>query len=851
MIGLVLLVVGILSKAVLYDKIVGGLYSARYIDNTVTTSSCSTLLLGDVTCAGNRFQGWKMTSADKYDTCLLSSAPASKSLASAAKWCEDGKAGCSKPASCKPGSKFQYYFFSVLNADEVLRGETAEVKEMEPIGVRKLVDRVLIDEPQWNADGVAQWSELSSFELIDESQSALLDQVVVMPNPAAFVAIPARAGASTRMTSETLMYVGAAAKLYTKLQESITETMSTVGLLVDSIFSGPTAINWATLVKDAYRDGSPIVKLGAVFANNANCRMLMSMLTMAEILRGNSDFYSMMMCTDAYVDNIALAGFSRVLEMGRIRIAPEDGVLFFEYEKNCRIHNEKPSQLCKPEMVCPDASTRAACMQPSLSQQDVDVLFNMFARASADFEAALPELAAFLDTCTIEGHLVSKCDLVVEQLQKAGHAAFFSANPAGDDMAAAFGWTDKAVAATMIPYFVNGTVGQLMGYNGVRLPPMPGSTKSMGLGQWAPVTMDTVKPALFTRQQVSSKYEQRGLNYFKSAMGMDHSCAFSYRCMSQASFVADGKTCTVDESCVPNFASGYDVGMVPGTFFGDAKYGTNDFHGVGKTKSLFVSDMYVQANFSQVETDAAWDQILVDKWNVSHVGMRTENCDAADPMDRGIDCSSPGGTINIGYNAIYGESKTPNDAVLPLYSSFPHFVPVAPDTARVNTYDPLDKLIIHPCDSCPTDRDFMTFLWTDPQTGAHVRGSQKIQLNVRVSANPAAITQLPNNQDAVVSNGSTIVAPGTDVMIPMYWIDKYDVAAEYQRNQVAFVQSVPSVFTTVFWVGLCVGLVLLGLAGFLLWRGLALRRARLSRAELAKAAEIELGETETVDAATS
>ena len=178
-------------------------------------------------------------------------------------------------------------------------------------------------------------------------------------------------------------------------------------------------------------------------------------------------------------------------------------------------------------------------------------------------------------------------------------------------------------------------------------------------------------------------------------------------------------------------------------------------------------------------------------------------------------------------------------------------MPVAPDTARVNTYDPLDKLIIHPCDSCPTDRDFMTFLWTDPQTGAHVRGSQKIQLNVRVSANPAAITQLPNNQDAVVSNGSTIVAPGTDVMIPMYWIDKYDVAAEYQRNQVAFVQSVPSVFTTVFWVGLCVGLVLLGLAGFLLWRGLALRRARLSRAELAKAAEIELGETETVDAATS
>jgi hypothetical protein len=847
--GIVLVVFAAVSKTVLYDNVVGGLYNARFIDNTNTIDACSTVLIGDITCPGKRFQGWKMSTHEKLTTCMLPEAPSSKSLSSAAKWCEDGKSGCQKPNSCKAGSKYSFYFFNVLNADEVLRGLPALVKEMEPIGIRKAIDKFSIDENQWNADGIAKWSENSTWEIIDESQRELLEQVIVIPNPSAFVAIPSREGMNTRMTTENVMYMAAASKLYTRLQASITKIMTDYGIFVQNIFSGTTAINWRTMIKDAYRDGSPIRKLGDVFANEGNCSQLMRLLTRAGLFTGSADFFSMMMCTNAYQDNVALSAYSRIFSLAKISITPDDGLLFYEYEKNCRNVNEKPSYLCKSEMMCPDASTRAECIKPSLSEDDVDALFGMFERVNDDFESAKPELFQFVDSCTIGGHQIqprSLCDSVHQQLQKAGHAALFSANPESGDAMAAYGWTDKTIAATMIPYFLNGTVAQLMGYQGRTLPEY--ANRVNGLLQWLPKTQANVNPNVFTRQQVSSRFGDKGLNYFKSAMGLDQSCAFSYRCMDQNSFKLDGRTCSANDQCMPNYAQGYDVGVSPGYFFG-SKYGTDEFHSVGAEKTLFVSDLFVQANFKQVETDAAWGNIRVDKWNVSKVGMRTENCDAADPMDRGIDCSSPIGTINVGYNSIYGEGKTPNDMILPFYSSFPHFQEVAPDSPRRDTYHPLDKVEIRRCDSCPADRDFMTFLWNDPETGTDVRGSQKIQLNVRVSANPANITRLPNSVEAVHQDGSAIIDPSTDVMIPVYWIDKYDTAADYQKETVAFIQSVPKIVNIVFWVGLWVGILFLAIGGVLLWHGLRLRKlsATSSQAELTKNVEtveekVEIGE---------
>lgn len=848
--GLFLVIVAALAKTALYDAIVGGLYSARYIDNTFTTNSCSTILLGDITCPGQRFKGWNMNSEDRYNTCMRGSAPDSKSLSSAAKWCENGKGGCNKPISCKPGSKYTYYFFNVLNADEVVRGLPAEVKEMEPVTMIKSANKFAVDKDQWNRDGVAQWSETSTWSLLDDSQRDLLDQVIVVPNPAAFVTLPAMTGTNTRLTSENLMYMAGAAMLYKGIQDKVDKMVVPFAAALDNLFGGESAINYKTLVKDAYRDGSPILKLGNVFANHQNCQTLMSLVTMTGALPGNADFFTMLMCTDAYKGNVAITAFSKVLEMAHIRVAPEDGILFYEYEKNCRVVNDKPSYVCRQEAICPDASTRASCLAPSLSTSDADKLFELFNNLATDFETHKPSLIKFADSCQLSNGYtlapVTLCRQVITQLQKAGHAALYSANPDSAAIAAAYGWTDKAVAATMIPYFFNGTIAQLMNYENKGLPPNPSTGSSMGLRWWTNTAESDVKTSLFTRQQVSSRFGDKGLNYYKFANGMEQSCAFDYRCMTQESFLADGKTCVANDLCRPNMAAGYDVGVIPGRFFG-SKYGSAAFRAADVRKTMFVSDMFIQANFTRSASDAQWHQIKVDKWDLEQVGIRTEDCTAADPLDRGIDCIAPRGTINIGYNAIYAIGSTPLTAVLPIYSSFPHFKELTPDVARVNTYDPLDKLIIHQCDSCASsERDFKTHLWTDPETGVHVKGSLKIQLNVRVAASSASLSSLPGSQQTILTDGSVVLDQSTDVMIPVYWIDKFDSAEDYQRDTVAFIQSVPYYINVVFWVGLWVGLLFLAVGGFLLWKGLKIRKsANLSTMQLTateEAVKVEEGQ---------
>ena len=846
MIGLLLVILAGLSKTVLYDMVIGGIYNARFIDNTYQTESCSTMFLGDITCPGMRFQGWSMSSKDKFETCMSGGAPSSKSLSGAAKWCEDGSRGCKKPGSCRPGSKHAFYMFSVLNADEVLQGYPAEVKEMEPISVLKRSDKFGIDKELWNSEGIAKWSENSTWELLDESQAPLLEQVIVVPNPVAFVSLPSSSG----MSSENVVYLAAAASFYAKLQEMIDTNVAAFAGILPKLFGGSSAINVGTLVQDIYRDGSPLVKLGAVFANADNCRMLINLATTFLNLKGSAEFFVMMMCTDAYTDNVGLSAYAKVLELAKIRVTPEDGMFFYEYEKNCRELNEKPSYLCKKNVICPDPATRDACLAPSLSELDVTRLFSLFSKLYKDMTANVDELVKFVESCEIQGHVIqpiSLCKMVIEQLQKAGHAAIFSANPQGDAVMAAYGWTDRSVAAQMIPYFINGTVGQIMDFGSIQgLPKDPITQQQLGIRGWSNKT-----EATFSRHQVSSKFGYKGLNYYKSAMGMDHSCAFSYRCMTQASFLLDGKTCVSDDTCRPSSAEGYEVGTIPGYFFGDEKFGTRDFHGIGKSKTLFVSDLFVQANFTQVHTDLDWGNIRVDVWNVSGVGMRTENCDALDPMDRGIDCASPAGTINIGYNAIYSTGSTPNNKVLPLYSSYPHFQHVTPDNKRLEkvSYDPLTRLKIFACDSCPKQRDFATYLYTDPETGTHVKGSQKIQLNMRFSANPSSLTGFPNKVSPPAINGSPIIKANTDLVLPLYWIDKFDSAADYQKDQIAFVQSLPRTFNIVFWVALWVGILALALGGLLLWRGLVLRKAAKKQPgaeEIMDQKALEAGETGSV-----
>lgn len=845
--GVALTIVAALSNSTLYNSVVTGVYNARFIDNTKTTSGCSTMILGDSTCPGMRYQGWAMTAEDKYNLCMADSEPSSKALSSASKWCRDGSAGCNKPDSCKQGTKYTYYFFSVVNPDEVLKGYPAEVKEMEPINIRRSFNRTNIDTNQWDETGVAKWTETSRWEIMDESQAHLLDQVVVVPNPLAFVTIPSDSSSSSRLTSENLVYTVAAAKLYTGLQRKISDKLSDYADILVSLFSGPSAIDWRRIVRDSYRDGSPILKLGDIFANRENCQFLMNMIVAGGMLEGNADFFGLMMCTDAYKDNVALAAFSKVFEIGKIKITPDDGILFYEYEKNCRSLGDKPSNVCRKSAICPNGSE--SCLRPSLSVADVDGLFDLFALVDVDFDANRDKLIKFLDSCDLGTHVLepkSLCLQVQEQLKKAGHAAVFSANPDNGEIMAAYGWTDRAVAAQMVPYFINGTIGQVMNYQNKGLGYDKLFQKQGGIRQWSTVDESEVNPNLFMRQQMSSAHGHEGLNYYKSAMGMDYSCAFDYNCMSQASFLADGKTCVADELCEPTYANGYDVGAVPGNLYNHPEFSTKRFHQLGAKKSMFVSDMYVGADFRQVENSAEWrDGLLVNKWNLTSVGMKTENCDESAGNSMGLDCRSPAGTINIGYNAMYAAGETPKSGVLPLYASFPHFSKIVEDKARLS-YDPLSKLIIHPCDSCPKNRDFGTFLWTEPETGLHVRGSQKIQLNVRLSANPGNVTQFPQpptgERMVLNSDGSSVIDSAVDVMIPLYWINKFDDAAEWQRNAAYAAQNLPSKFSTMFILCLVFGVLLLIGSLVIIWWAFRLRRRAMVSASRSRLAESVMSE---------
>jgi hypothetical protein len=346
---------------------------------------------------------------------------------------------------------------------------------------------------------------------------------------------------------------------------------------------------------------------------------------------------------------------------------------------------------------------------------------------------------------------------------------------------------------------------------------------------WSNKTAENIDTALFTRQQLAKKFGDQGINYYKSAMGRDYSCAFDYACMAQPSFQQDGSTCVADDTCTPAIAAGYDVGAVPGYIFG-TEYGTDRFHGVGKNKTMFVSDLFVQANLTQVETDAAWSNgVVVDKWNVSAVTMRTENCNDPNPANRGIDCKSPIGTINVGYNSMYASGKTPLIGWIPYYMSFPYFDLLVKDGERSpEAYYPADrsKLIFHTCDSCPADRDFNTYLWTDPQTGLHLNGNQRIQMSVRVTADPNAVSANPAlAAESAPAPTSVFLNSTLDTTIPIYWLNKYDQAAGFQLDSIAFVQGAPALLNVVFWVGLFVGLLLIAAGGVLLWFGLRLKRS--------------------------
>ncbi|EER04624.1 hypothetical protein Pmar_PMAR019658 [Perkinsus marinus ATCC 50983] len=327
--------------------------------------------------------------------------------------------------------------------------------------------------------------------------------------------------------------------------------------------------------------------------------------------------------------------------------------------------------------------------------------------------------------------------------------------------------------------FVKLTVGELLGFQDQsKVDKVSGMPLTMALSA-------TTNPV--TEQYRASFVEDwKGLYYFKMSNGMEYNCAFDPDCMAQDEFKANG-TCTPDDKCHPNYAAGFDVKYVPGTLNG---HGTNDYHKVGAIDKMFVSPVFSTAQMKLSKKDQDYNGANIDIWDLADLAFRNENCDGSGDDSRGIDCDSPYLTLNLGTFS----SPKPNLVRTPIYASLPHFYQVDGSSSVRNWY-PGDRVDTKSCsgsEECDDpERDFNCQMWTEPITGALLKGALKLQMNVMMP--PAANTESGKLTD--------------EVLIPAVWVDEHQLAYPYQIDSIKQLQAAPGLFELVMWLGIAFGIV--------------------------------------------
>lgn len=841
-VGLLMFVIAIVAKTAVYKSLTKAIYSMRYIDGAKNKEGCDVMILGDAACGSKQFEAWSMSSKRKYDTCMAGESPESKSLSMASRWCPAGESGCNKPDSCTPGEKQVFHLFSVLNPVGVLRGEKAEMQELEPIKMTKQVDKVEIDKGDLETKGVLEWKEAYRWTLTDPRDEALLDQVVVMPNPAMFSVVSDPSG--DRVSTHAISHIIAAASFYAKFQEIITNMTRTTS--IRTWFTGASAINFDSLVRDQFRAGTFTLALGEILASPA-CPLFVPLLSSAMKSRIPVEVSVAVMCHSGYRNNIGLSAFSHLLKASKLHVHPWDSPFFYEHEKGCPTKSDRTTYACNLDQLCPpDMPERAACMQPSLSEDEAEALFMMFTeidslvfsdkKDDADTYKLITMVKNFLTksclaNATQVGASPEICASLIEQLVKVGKTALTVNHPLWDKkVKAGFGWStnplDSEIASKVIPYFYKGTVRDLMGY-GLEKPKKDPMGGRFGPQLWVNSIKEDGSYSAFTKgpfvQQVSSKHGHEGLNYFVSVNGLKASCAFDFGCMTQKGF--SGRHCHhVAGQCEPDSATGYGNGYIPGRIFGDEEYGTNRFHINGAKKWMFMPEFFIKGEFTQTQTSAVWREGLeVDKWTLSDINIKNKVCDS---NGREMDCESPKDTKNLGYHLSYDVTmQDPRTLYVPMFASFPWFSEVV-QSRHHGAYDPLSKLKITPCRSCPNNRDFSTQVWTEPETGAHVFGTQKLQVNMRLSTSVAAQSRIPGTTGATIDTAKVILGQDIDILLPMFWVERYDTASPYHAAKLAALQSLPRTINIIFGVLLSFGLLFIAGAALLIRKGLLLRKSQ-------------------------
>lgn len=834
LVGLSMLVTSIVLKTSVLPAVQRSVWKMRHMDSVHDSGDCEAALVGDMACSGKRFEAWSMPSSKKYDACMAGDAPVSRALAAAIKWCEIGDAGCDKPRVCRQGENYVYHFFSVLNPLEVLSGLKPELQEMEPIRITKIVDKV---NPSYSeADGTVQWEEASRFVLTDPADDALLDQVIVSPNAAAMAVLSPLSG-SGRVPADAVTYLVAAAMFYSTFEDVLSNMTQSVPFR--SIFAGATAVNLDTIVKDQFRAGAFTLALGEILAA-PGCPSLVPLLATALNSSIPVSVAVPMMCHSGYRNNIGFSMFSALLKNVKLAVVPSDAPFFYEFEKGCVDHSERPANACYLHKRCPfpaGSAEYSACVQPSLSVEYVDELFETFraiSQAMTDqnsggmMSMALSFLTGGCRTLNLNSLPDKLCNQLIEQLMRLGRSAGTTNNPKWRRFREELGWgankLDEDVAAKVYPYFLKGTVRHLMGF-GYEKPVKSPAGGQLGPQLWVDSLSANGSTTKFTKgpfvQAMASRFGNQGLNYFTkikvgSALASE-SCAFDHGCFNQPAFA--GSTCVAEPGvCEPDPVAGHGAGYMPPRFWEPSNQPTET--------TVFAPDFFLKAHFRLAAADEQWTENLrVNKYRMTGMNVARHNCEGT-TTSRGVDCDSPAGTKNIGYQLSYSAPMgEPRTLFTSTYISAPHFANSTGEGQGI--YNPGERVKITACKSCPEGRDFSSWLFSEPETGTHVHGSLKLQMNVRLATDAARLSRSndPTNKKDL-RRPAFVMPKDIDVLLPLFWVDKTDTALPFQAAKLASIQSLPKTFNTLFGVLLGLGIVIVACGGYLIHQGMKLKKAK-------------------------
>ena len=764
---------------------------ARHIDATFSTSGCSDETVGDMNCGASRFAAWNLNATEREAICLLEEEPESRAIKSASGWCSSSQPGCNKTSDCQQGQTLHYYVFSVINPDEVMEGHKPEIKEMEPIGIRKIPHKLSVDEDRWNADGVASWDETYEYSLLYPNQSSLLNKTIIIPNPFMTGRLDKKTPSGKYIEVEHIAYVIAAAHGYIQVTETLNFAFLVNDVVTPILQKYIPDIVDGNFVQRLYSQGLTLSSsLTDLLADFDRCQAFINELRRPSTGRGTKGYgpaasLGILLCSPGYAGEASAAIFGRLNDF-----ALEDSFTFYEFQLGCPHKGDSHTGSCRADVIC---GTDAQCAAPKLTEAVTAQLFAFFdhlqAAASDDASALAVRL---LSDCEAGPDLILPtdiCEAVGEQLIRVGRAFMYRSKHSGADVPAKSGFeTDDRAVVSLVkriyPYFVQTTVGKALGLSdsGV-LTPIGDRTFNYS------VANPPAQPWRMS-QQVSSKYGHEGLGWWIEARNMTHACHYDRRCTMQPTWENNGTCTTGLNGCQPNQAGGFDSAMLPASAFDT---GHPDHGKLGANFPLFVSDFFLKAQVELTAQNRPWRGARVNVWRLRNIQGRTENCGKE---IEGLDCDSPLNSVHI------GAFTSPKRGVVPAtYASVPHFANILPreSDGRRPTYDPADRTTIIPCESCPRERQLITELLTEPDLGTTLQGVRRLQVNTRFTS----------------ARISGRIKVGTDLLIPLFWVEQFQTARDHQIATVAALQTTRSQYSNLSSQVVVIGLCCLGIAVFL------------------------------------